>query len=187
MIRNATRAALLAGSPTAAGARVYLERVLEVRPEQTPALSVVARRSSSSRFDIVGNVPRLLHLLQLSVELYVRDKIGSVVPDLVEDLGEQVLRVVDPLVHGDIPFPSLPDLILLEPECYLTSFEVEFDAEGRRIEGGALITYQVAYLEPVRIGDSSGLDYLETIAADYDFPPADGTAEARDEINLDGV
>lgn len=187
MIRNATRAALLAGSPTAAGSRVYLERVLEVRPEQTPALSVVARRGSSSRFDMVGNVPRLLHLLQLSVELYVRDKVGAVVPDLIEDLGEQVLRVIDPLVHGDIPFPSLPDLILLEPECNLTSFEVEFDAEGRRIEGGALITYQIGYLEAVRVKAVGGLDLLETLAVDYDFPPTDATPEAQDEINLDGA
>lgn len=185
-IRDAVHSALITGGPTAAGARVHRDRVLEFRPKATPSLSVSTRRGRATRHDGPEAALRLRHDLELEIELYIRDEDGRILTDLVEDLAEQVRRVVDPLVHSDIPFPTLPELQLLSTGCHFSAMEVEFDGEGRELFAGALMVYQLAYLEQVR-GEDVDLEWLDTLGVTYDFPPPDDSAEASDEINLDGA
>ena len=185
-IRDAVYSALLTGGPTAAGSRVHKVRVLELRPKATPALSVSTRRGRAERFDGPEGSLRLRHEMELVIEIWARDQDGQLLPDLVEDLAEQVLRVVDPLVHGEQPFPSIPELELFTPGCHFSAIEIEYDGEGVEIVAGALMVYSLAYLDRVR-GEDVDLEWLDTLGVTYDFPPADSTAEASDEINLDGA
>lgn len=183
-IRDSFVAALRAGSPTAAADRVHKERILPIRPDDQPALSVTMRDGTARRFDGAEASLRLRHDLEVAVELYVRDAEGKIMVDLVEDLGEQVRRVLDPLLHGVSPLPSIPELELMPDGCHFSRIQIEFDDAGRYLEAGALLVYALAYVEPVR-GAEVALDQLQSLGVGYDFPPPDGTLEASDDLSLD--
>ncbi len=183
-IRAAAAAALL--NRTAAGDRVKAERATEVWNEETPAVSVYARRERIERFDTVGNIPRRRHRLELAAELFVRDEDGKLSEDLLDDLAEQVVRIWDALIYGATPFPSIELLTIDAENSGLDEIDIDVDGDGRTITAGARLTYSVSYFRSaIPDEDLEYLDWANEIAVSWDFPPPNGTPEAEDVIDLD--
>lgn len=169
LIRQAVRT-LLDGA-TAAGARVYATRVLSLRRQELPAISVYTLEESVEG-DSVTHAPReLTRGMPLIIEAWVAPGDAAAVDDAMDDIAEEI----ETAMHAD---PYLTDTAA---ESVLDSTTLEVVQEGDRLMGLVALTYQVTYrtFAPV----APVLDDLETVHATYNL----GNEVHPDEVAQDSI
>ena len=169
---------------TAAGVRVYPGRVDRIDEAELPAIAVltpgetVTEENESPRTDA--------RILRVYVEVFCRrDAANPVrVDNQLDDVCEQAEQALRSWI---LSMPEIADskLTLLRDRTRLDQVDTDIEEEGRVHMAAGRLTYSIGYLTAAAGCDPADLFPFETIHADYDLPPPDGTLEASDVIPLE--
>lgn len=167
LIRDAVVALLIATPQTAAGVRVFPNRVIPVQHREVPMLAVYTLREDVKPY---SDSPRVLkRTLELGITIIEARTEEDPVDDLVDLIAEQIeakLRV-DRTLGG-----TCQDVIY-------SGFDASFDHKGQELTGGGRLRYQVIYETEEPEGDLDPAPFEEA-HTDFDLAPPDGTVEASD-------
>ena len=171
LIRDAVVALLLASPATAAGTRVFPNRVIPVQHREFPAIAVYTLREETKPY---SDSPRVLkRTLELGITILEAPTDQDPVDDLIDLISEQVeakLRV-DRTLGG-----ACQDVLY-------SGFDAAFDHGGRELTGGGRLRYQVIYESEEPEGDLDPSPFLQA-HTDFDLAPPDVASEASDDVTL---
>lgn len=171
LIRDAVVALLVAMPQTAAGARVFPNRVIPVQHREVPMIAVYTLREDVKPYsDSPRILKRTLELGITIIEARTEDDPVDALVDLIAEQVEAKLRV-DRTLGG------------LCQDVIYNGFDAAFDHKGLELTGGGRLRYQVIYETTEPEGDLDPAPFEEA-HTDFDLAPPDGETEASDDVDL---
>lgn len=165
-----TVAALLKGN-TNAGPRVAASRATMVWKQGLPAIAVYTARDE---YEISVEAPREYQVqTDVAIELFVEETAGGVADDLLDELEDQVFR----LLTNDETLGI--DQFKIRP----VSFASDFTAEAKRPSGGARFLWRATHYREAPEGELGEMGRFETAHIEHDLAPKDGELDAVDDVH----
>lgn len=179
-IRDAVKAQLIGTGPsyrTAAGARVFGNRMTPINQVELPALVVYTEDETVAPSSLSTAPRELTRTLNLAIEGYLRVAPNVLLDDKFDDLALQIETAMD----YDCEFGG---------KCFtaiLSSTEFGIKTEGDRPMGAIRMVYSIVYHTDLRLSEET--DIFETATVTYDLAgaqhPDDQAQDSIENINQD--
>lgn len=172
-IRQALVDLLKAPPQTAAGDRVFGNRVIPVKHQEVfPVIAIYTLREEKEEF---SSAPRVLNR-QLDVGITIIESATD--QDPVDDLVDLVVEQIEAKLNVDRTLGGLCQDVSYE------GFDAAFDHQGRELTGGGRLRYRIQYQTEEPEG-ALVLEPFVEVNVKVNLAPPDGAFESEDTVLLE--
>lgn len=180
LVRNTIRDVLIAAN-TAAGSRVYTNRVTSGREIEKPLISIYVLEESVDVDSSVTSPRELKRTIPLMIECHLEgDEVDNVptdssISDALDDIAEQI----ETAMHADPYFHIAGEPVV--SESVLQGTEISFDPSGAKILGMIILTYEIMY-QTLAPEAPTNLDDFTTADVTYNLNGNTAPADQVDDL-----